>query len=123
MWLDRWPVGDVVAYSLHRFVREWVRASQERRDFNAISCIESRVNDFVDNYEKGGGPELPPDFIEHLNLRIAAMALTKLTNITVTALNVRVDEFDRSRETKLAEAGKFLAFLREASNFRNLRRR
>ena len=116
-WVNKWRHADTVAYTLHRFVREWVRYSLDKRDHNALDRIPVLSEKFVDAYSEDG-PQLPDNFLASLEQRVAAGAMFKLGAIASYCCSNTVDPWARDASNLEEEGAKFISFLREAKFFR-----
>lgn len=110
--IERWRHGDVVAYSLHRFIRELVRRLRVQK-----SDIPALATAFVDAYTERG-PPLPNDFLKTLHIRIAFMTLCKLRSNMMSTLGVKASPSGRDNYTRAAELVKFISFLKETVHFK-----
>jgi hypothetical protein len=113
----RWSHASVLAYSIHRFVRESVSKSIRQGDHAAEKEIPRMVEEFLELYAQSGN-SIPNDLTTSLYLRIAASSLLKLRNLMMYGLGEWSDKHSRSPQAQYVETQKFLSFLAEASSFR-----
>lgn len=118
--VDEYSHGDAVAFSIHRFVREWVRSKDSRgyfsRDDDPRPAISRAVDVFIKGYSECG-PGLPTDFAKELSLRIGVTAINKLWAAMWYAIDPDACPYKRSRSFYFSEVNKFLQCLKEASFF------
>ena len=114
-WIADWRHGDVIAYTLHRFVREWVRESREKGDPHAIDQIPGLVSQFLAAYSEHG-PRFPSNVESTLHLRIAGACLFKLRHVMLCRV-LKEDPFHRPGPLLDQEVQKFISFLKEAPYF------
>ncbi len=128
LWDHRW----VVAFSLHRFVREHIlRPSNE---FGAEGAVEKSATDianicrncakfFISEYESGyySGcgrvSGLDNEFFSNLSTFIKCSNIGKLISVTEKLSEVAPDSYGRSEERILGEFRKFVKFMDEADSF------
>ena len=101
----------VVAFSLHRFVREFARQKRNRLDLTALGGIS---RDFVRNYEHGFGSSLGDDFVQSLDQHVSLVNLRKMKNNLAYLHGLRPDPGNRSVDVWRSEVHKFLVCLAEA---------
>jgi len=109
--VGQWRHGDVVAYALHRFIRELVRRVKVQK-----GDIPALAKAFTEAYVERG-PPLPDDFLKTLHIRIAFISLCKVRSNMMSTLGVRASPSGRDNYTRAAELVKFISFLKETATF------
>lgn len=114
---NEWLEEDVLAFTTHRFVREYVRAKNLPGDRGSADDIRRAVELMANAYVDEGG-ELADDYLNKVG------SLIRITNfgkfITILRQLIRGEDFmDRNIAVHDAEARKFLLYLRESNMFEN----
>ena len=110
-----WPHSYVVAFALHRFVRELIvkgHSTERRRQ----SLITDGVRRFLDAYQESCKLPLPQDFVTNLGAYIKSSNIDSL----VLAFRYGMEGHDPLRRTDarlFAEARKFIRYMKEAGKF------
>lgn len=115
--IDTYSHGDALAFSIHRFVREFVRHRRDRAGMSAVHEIPKAVKLFVEHYSSGFESELTDGFLDTLDLRITKINLTKLRHVMMSLVHPGSELGRRPASTLFAEARKFVACLEEARHF------
>lgn len=127
-WIGDWPHSEVLAFTMHRFVREFVRlkAEQDGHFNNAAVNCRTGVEAFLQSYQEGfrsvGRDDylpLPIDFDSNLWKYIAAANIDKFISSSERCLGLRAESIGRTVERQHGEVRKFVRFLHEAQSFKN----
>jgi len=114
-WAGIWDHAEILAFSLHRFVREHIRTFQKDVGFET-ACARSSLA-FIQSYRKGLGTrdlKLPSDFGNGIDRYMSKPTIEKLLSCLQVGMDMKRDEGSRSQERLLGEAKKFIRFLHEA---------
>ena len=129
-WCGFWPHAWVVAFSLHRFVREYAieNAKTEilrHRDDSLHTpkvkeFVEKGMHLFLESYRHASGPDLPPlprDFETNLGAYIRCSNMDKMLGAFEKGLGLDEEIRMRPEERRLGEARKFVRFMKESEVF------
>src|SRR5437867_3815625 len=75
-----WPEAEALAFTVHRFIREYIRFLKDRGGHEVEENITRAVNFFLEEYARGGMP-IPHNFSANLRLEIKTTNLSKLLSI------------------------------------------
>ena len=115
-WLGFWPHGHVIAFTLHRFVRELV-VKDENTSADRQRTIDEGVQYFLKAYQNSCSLPLPDDFHANLSAYIRSSNMDKLLNSFWYGLSGQ-DPLQRSEARLFGEARKFIRYMKEAREFR-----
>jgi len=133
-WIGAWPHSWVVAFSLHRFVREYVirnskeQLGAERSDGNSVSELcDKGAKIFLEEYRSGlkffhGDSqercfELPENFKQTLGQYIRCSNMEKMLGTFAVGVRNNRDILMRPVGRRLGEARKFIRFMKESKEF------
>lgn len=122
-----WHHSHVLAFSLHRFIREYVR----ERNYNfytkeyftnkirelANQFIEEYERSYNDSYDKNIKLERPDDFKDNLHIYIMSANMDKLLSVSLNSLK-KEDILRRPESRMFGEVRKFIRYMREAKAFK-----
>jgi len=116
-WAGFWRHSHVVAFSLHRFLREHVLKNQYNGTEDTI--IKTGASKFLDVYKKSSTPlYLPPTFEKEISTYIKSANIAKLL-YTCERLFSGVDTHRRSEARQIGELRKFVRFIKEADKLKD----
>jgi hypothetical protein len=131
-WIGLWPHAWVLAFSLHRFVREYaienakMEILRHRHDGMHPPKVKKLVKQgtqlFLKAYCDAGGPALPPlpeNFETNLGAYIRCSNMDKMLGAFQKGLGLSEEVLMRPEERQLGEARKFVRFMKESENFRD----
>lgn len=133
--LGFWPHGHVVAFSLHRFAREFVIRQAREAHYRVpvdsgkslldtpecLTCLCRAARKFLRAYvdvmnTADNRLDLPEDFASSLADYVKSANIEKLLHALIYALRGR-DELGRGAARVLGEARKFIGYMKEADEF------
>ena len=131
-WIGSWRHSLVVAFSLHRFVREYLIRNSSESDIMKIDESQEQppwVKDlckkgaylFLSSYREHCGQDLiplPDDFETELGKYIRSSNMGKMFGIFQDGLGLNDDIRMRPEARNLGEARKFVRFMKESEAFR-----
>lgn len=135
-WTGYWPHSYVLAFSLHRFVREFVicYCEYDTDDNERKNLIKKGRDFFLDNYlqELRDLKEQKPhkleklvcsydfeeDFRKNLDIYIKSANMEKMLNVLNNAVSGK-DILQRSEARRIGEVRKFIRYMQEAEEFNN----
>ena len=114
-WLGRYPHALVVAFSLHRFIRE---LAVNREASHADDLLAGAVS-FLEAYQRHCDLPLPGDFESQIGHYVMAANIDQLVKSLVYGLTGH-DELERTDARVLGEARKFIRYMKEAEELQSL---
>lgn len=139
-WIGYWPHNYVLAFSLHRFVREYVisQCISIDNDEEKRGHIKNGINIFLSNYleklkdvdkrlveENSDGHKLEysvtftKDIIKNIHSYIKSANMEKMLNVFMSAVSGK-DVLRRSEARNIGEVRKFIRFMKEADEFKDI---
>ena len=130
-WIGFWPHSHVLAFSLHRFVREYIIKFKERSPNSDWGKeIKEKAKEFFNIYQdaynnsfkddhnyKDIELSLPDDFKSNISGYIMSANMDKLLHVSTNFLSGK-DPLQRSIERQLGEVRKFIRYMHEAEKFK-----
>lgn len=113
-WAGKWNHSVVLAFAMHRFVREFVRRSSAP---NPGDSIRKGVRAFLSSYQEFCKLPIASDFQINLDGYILCGNVEKLLNSLERSLKRASDDLKRSDARLTGEVRKFLRFRAEAEAF------
>lgn len=108
--------SEALAFTIHRFIREYIRLLKLRGYPVAESEIPKIIEVFLMSYEAGRG-FVPSNFISNLGLYLKISNLARLVQNMEWNYKITKDPSDRSENAWYSELIKFISYLKEAKYF------
>ena len=120
-WIGDWTHSLVLAFSVHRFVREYAIKNAITSKDKIRHFVRRGTSSFLKSYEgnprRENLPDLPSDFRSNLKTYIRCSNIEKLLGTFEKGLGITEENRGRSLERQLGEARKFVRFMKEAEEF------
>ncbi len=115
-WFGNWSHRRTLAFSLHRFTREYIRCQSATLGKKMqVKTAQEASEIFINNYINSGPPiDSPDQFRKQLHGWILHCSLSKLISIAHRVAGNQTDPYYRSSTRVEAELRKFIQYTREA---------
>lgn len=108
-----WSPTEALAFTIHRFTREYIRHLKYRNYQSFEVEIPKVIDIFLKSYEKAG-MSIPNGFTQNLSLEIKSTNMAKLIAIMGFYYELLTDPANRDKNIWYHELIKFITFLKEA---------
>lgn len=115
-WIGKWSLEELVAFSMHRFIREHLRQRIALGYRAKIEHIKLVSEIFIKNFITSG-PAMPDKYLDYLHYYIKIANIRKIYSVIIKLNHLVLDDSKRSYEVLLSELDKFVLFLRESEHF------
>ena len=115
-WIGNWPHSCVVAFTLHRFVREYAMDKDRKKSKSRENLIKTGSIAFIEAYRANCRLDLKDDFETNLRSYIRPLNIDKMLKSIHDYLSTD-DIRQRSPARRLGEVRKFIRYMKEADEF------
>ena len=114
-----WSLSEALAFTLHRFTREYLRNQIVKANTPISYIIPQTVDTFLESYSNSGD-QVPTHFTQELSHEIKVPNMAKLLGIMSYYYKLHPDPAGRPEDVWYMELKKFISFIKEAEFYKRI---